>query len=186
MSPIELLLIAIGLAMDAFAVCLAAAACGRVPGRAATLRMAGTFGAFQAAMPIAGWFVGSRVAALVAAYDHWVAFGLLALVGVRMLRQGVDPSCEEGPPDPSRGFTLLALGVATSIDALAVGLSLGVLQISIWVPALVIGIVTVAISWTGVRLGCCLGSSFGRRMEIAGGGLLILIGLRILLIQLFA
>lgn len=186
MSPLEILLIALGLAMDAFAVCIAAAASGRVPTRAAALRMAGTFGAFQAGMPIAGWFAGSRMANLVAAYDHWVAFGLLVLVGVRMLRQGAAPACREAPPDPSRGFTLIALGVATSIDALAVGLSLAMLQVSIWVPSLMIGLVTVAVSWVGVVLGCRLGCAFGRRMEIAGGCILILIGLRVLLAHMLA
>ena len=81
MSLIEVLLVAVGLAMDAFAVCVASAACGRVPGRAATLRMAGTFGAFQAGMPVVGWLVGTSIAALIASFDHWVAFGLLAFVG---------------------------------------------------------------------------------------------------------
>jgi putative Mn2+ efflux pump MntP len=174
--------------MDAFAVSIAAGTRRPSVGRAGTLRLAANFGFFQFAMPVVGWFVGTRLATLIAAFDHWVAFGLLLFVGARMIRAGW-PGREgaEGPcGDPSRGWTLLMLGLATSIDALAVGLSLALLSVSIWYPSVVVGLVTAALSIMGVRLGHRLGCRFGAWMELTGGVVLVLIGLRILITHLLA
>jgi putative Mn2+ efflux pump MntP len=180
-----MILNAVGLAMDASAVSLVAGACGAVKGRRAAFRLAFHFGLFQFMMPVIGWFIGSRIAGLISSVDHWVAFALLAIVGGRMIRSGFDhlATC---PPDPSRGMTLLTLSLATSIDALAIGLSLAMLQVSIWQPSAIIGLVTAALSLIALQLGKRLGMAIGKRMEIAGGVLLFLIGLRILLSHLTA
>jgi putative Mn2+ efflux pump MntP len=186
MGLLEIALIAVGLAMDAFAVSLGVATCGRAASGRAVFRLAFHFGLFQALMPVIGWFAGMRIASLIAPVDHWIALGLLAFVGVRMIRSGLDPECESyGGKDPTRGMSLVLLAVATSIDALAVGLSLAVVGLTIWYPALVIGIITAGLSLVGVRAGNRLGQRFGKRMEIVGGVILCLIGLRIVLTHVF-
>lgn len=181
MNFVEIVVIAVGLAMDAFAVSIAAAAAGKANSRRAVFRLSFHFGLFQFLMPVLGWFLGSRVAVYIEAVDHWVAFGLLAFVGVRMIRSGLDPDGESyNQNDPSRGFALITLSVATSIDAMAVGLSLAVLNVSIWYPSAVIGVVTSCLSVVGIRIGNRIGGAFGKRMEILGGALLILIGVKVL------
>jgi putative Mn2+ efflux pump MntP len=182
----EIFLIAISMAMDAFAVCLAAgtredSSTGRI-----TFRLAFHFGLFQFLMPVIGWLAGSTIGQYITSYDHWIALGLLALVGGRMIWSGFHQEKEAGKIDPSRGLTLVLLSIAVSIDALAVGLSLGIIGMTIWVPAVVIGIVTGLISWLGMRLGNKLGEKFGKRMELVGGIILIMIGVRILLAHLLA
>lgn len=173
-------LLAIGLAMDACAVSLGAGATGRSAGRRAAFRLGFHFGLFQFLMPVIGWFVGHSIAPLIAAFDHWIAFGLLAVVGGRMIRSGLDPDADTEPRDPSKGWSLILLSIATSIDALAVGLSLAMIRVAIWQPAVIIGVVTAVMSVLGLWLGGRLGRAFGSRMEVAGGVLLLLVGLRIL------
>jgi putative Mn2+ efflux pump MntP len=180
----EIFLIALSMAMDAFAVCLGAGTQPRTAGPRPTFRLAFHFGLFQFLMPVVGWFAGTTILRYIAAYDHWVAFGLLAFVGVRMVRSGFSGAGEAHQNDPSRGWTLVLLSLAVSIDALAVGLSLGLVGVTIWYPAVVIGVVTGLVAWLGLRLGNKLGEKFGQRMEIAGGIILILIGVRILLAHL--
>jgi len=178
-------MIAVGLAMDAFAVSLGAGASGQAIGGRAAFRLSFHFGLFQFMMPAIGWFLGSRIVPLMSSVDHWIAFGLLAFVGARMIRSGVDPNGGMSATDPSRGFTLVMLCVATSIDALAIGLSLALLQVRIWYPSVVIGMVTSGLSLLGLRLGTRLGTRFGKHMEIVGGVILSLLGLRILLAHVF-
>jgi len=178
-------MIAVGLAMDAFAVSLGVGASGQAVGGRAAFRLSFHFGLFQFMMPVIGWFLGVRIALLLSSVDHWIAFGLLAFVGVRMIRSGWDSNGESLSADPSRGLTLVVLAVATSIDALAIGLSLGMLRVKIWYPSVVIGVVTSRLSLLGIRLGARLGARFGKRMEIVGGAILSLLGLRILLSHLF-
>jgi len=175
----EIVLLAGGLAMDAFAVSIAAGAAG-ARGTRAVFRLSFHFGLFQFLMPVLGWFAGRQTAVLVASAQNWVAAGLLALVGVRMIHaaRGAGEALRQ---DPSRGATLVTLCVATSLDALAIGFSLAMLQISIWYPSVVIGVVTGLLSLCGIRLGHRLGSAFGQRMALAGGVLLILLAVRILL-----
>jgi putative Mn2+ efflux pump MntP len=183
MELLEIVLIALGLAMDAFAVCIAAGTLEFIRGIRPTFRLAFHFGLFQFMMPVVGWFAGNTIAAHVHAVDHWIAFGLLAFVGVRMIRSALDP--EPGPQvDPSRGMTLVTLSVATSIDAMAIGFSLAMLRVSIWYPSAVIGVITGALCTLGVRLGGRLGARFGQRMSVVGGVILILIGLRIVVSHL--
>jgi len=184
MNFLEVFLIALSMAMDAFAVCLGAGTQEQTSAPRPTFRLAFHFGLFQFLMPVLGWFAGATIERTIAAYDHWIAFGLLAFVGGHMAWSGVHPQVEEKVNDPSRGWTLVLLSIAVSIDALAVGLSLGIIGVTIWVPAVVIGIVTGLVSWLGLRLGNKLGEKFGKRMEIAGGIILILLGVRILLAHL--
>ena len=181
MSLIEILLLAIGLAIDAFSVSLSAGTGEHVGDLRARIRLTFHLGFFQFMMPVIGWFIGMGIAGLIEAVDHWIAFGLLAFIGGRMIQSGLDTESEAETVDPSSGATMVMLSIATSIDALAVGLSLSVLQISIWFPAIVIGVVTFILSFSGVLLGNKLGDRFGKRMEIIGGVILILIGLRILI-----
>ena len=177
----EILLIALSMAMDAFAVCLGAGTLRLTNSARPTFRLSFHFGLFQFLMPIVGWFAGTTVVRYIADYDHWVAFALLAFVGIRMIRSGFDSNSESYKNDPSRGWSLILLSIAVSIDALAIGLSLALIEVTIWYPAVVIGVVTGMVSWIGLRMGNVLGGKFGKRMEIVGGIVLILIGGRILI-----
>ncbi len=172
--------------MDAFAVSLCANAAGRVCGHRATFRLAFHFGLFQFLMPVFGWFIGASFAGRVEAVDHWIAFGLLAWIGIRMIRAGLDPDGRDDAGDPSRGWTLILLSVATSIDALAVGFSLAMLNVRIWQPSIVIGVVAAVFSVIGYRLGGYVGARVGYRAEVLGGLVLLGIGTKILVDHLFA
>jgi putative Mn2+ efflux pump MntP len=174
------LLIGIGLAMDCFAVSLSAGAAYPADHLRIALAYALSFGAFQAGMCLFGWVLGVGFASFIAAYDHWIAFFLLLIIGVKMIREGL----EEGPPQPGRqalaALTVLSLAVATSIDALAVGISFAVLAISPYLPAVIIGLVSLCFSIAGVMFGKQLSRIVGSRVDILGGVILILIGLRVL------
>jgi putative Mn2+ efflux pump MntP len=183
MPSYEVFLIALSMAMDAFAVCLVAGSLRWAYGPRPVFRLSFHFGLFQFLMPVFGWLAGRTVEHLIRNYDHWIAFGLLAFVGVRMIFAAVRGE-DSQLSDPSRGWTLVLLSVAVSIDALAVGLSLGVLGISVWYPAAIIGLVTVLLSLAGLRLGRDFGQRLGKPVEIIGGIVLIGIGLRIVLTHL--
>ena len=170
--------------MDAFAV---STACGVQIGAVRygfVLRVALAFGFFQFIMPVIGWYAGSTFSTWVQAVDHWIAFGLLGVIGARMIWQSFRDDKSPGK-DPTRGWNLLVLAIATSIDALAVGLSLAFLNTSIWFPSLVIGIVAAVLSAIGALFGCRLGHRFGVWAERAGGLVLIGIGVRILVQHFF-
>jgi manganese efflux pump family protein len=185
MGIIEILLIAVGLSMDAFAVSLGIGAGRKANTPGPIFRLSFSFGLFQAMMPIIGWYAGNTVAGLISGVDHWLALALLAFVGGRMIHSGLDPNGESITNDPSLGLTLLMLSIATSIDALAIGFSLAMLKVQIFYPAAIIGVVTGSLSLIGLLLGNKLGKAFGKRMEIFGGLVLIGIGLRILVSHLF-
>ncbi|HOU54361.1 MAG TPA: manganese efflux pump MntP family protein [Myxococcota bacterium] len=181
MSLVEVLGLAVALAMDAFAVAIGAALSLGTVSRRQAFRLSFHFGLFQFLMPLAGFFAGNTIVQWARAVDHWVAFALLAVVGTRMIQEGWSrPDPDRAPRDPTRGRSLLVLSVATSIDALAVGLSLGLIGVSIWYPAAVIGVVAAAFTLLGLRLGALIGPAFGHRMAIVGGGILWAIGIRIL------
>lgn len=175
------MLIALGLAMDAFAVSLGVGTCGQADDRRSIFRLSFHFGVFQALMPVLGWLAGSSVDQYIRGFDHWIAFVLLAYVGGKMIWEGVRGKAEGYVENPTRGRMLVLLSVATSIDALAVGLSLAMLQVSVVFPAIIIGLVAFGLSLVGLKLGCRLGEKFGQRVEILGGLILIGIGLRILI-----
>ena len=183
MSTISLLGLAIALAMDAFAVAIAVGIDLKTVNLRQTFRLSWHFGLFQAMMPVIGWAAGTTIRDLVQAYDHWIAFGLLAVIGCNMIREAFAEEDEHEPQrDATKGWTMIMLSVATSIDALAVGFSMSLLQISIITPSLVIGCVAAAFTLIGLHLGRWLGAS--RRLslysEIIGGLVLFGIGLHIL------
>jgi len=181
MSLLEILFVALALSIDAFAVSLAVASAGLAKGIRPAFRLSFHFGFFQFMMPILGWAAGATLEPLIASFDHWIAFALLVFVGIRMMRSRSDPSAGSLRLDPTRGWTLITLAVATSIDALAVGLSLGMLQIAIWTPSLAIGVVASTMSLVGIALGSRLQFRFGKAAQIIGGMILILIAIRIVL-----
>lgn len=183
MTLITLLGIAVGLAMDAFAVSVTTGICLGCRVRIHhTVRMAFFFGFFQFFMTVLGWGLGTSVAGLIQTFDHWIAFGLLVVIGGKMISDAdSDRSGNEGSADPTRGLTLIALSIATSIDALVVGVSLGVLNTGIWQPSVIIGLVAAAFTVAGIRLGCRIGTAVNRWIEILGGVILMLIGAKILL-----
>ena len=182
-----ILLIAVGLAMDCFAVSLGVGTAGTAAGPRPTFRLFFHFGLFQGGMTLLGWLAGKTVVNYISSIDHWVAFGLLLFVGVRMLRGGIRNNKEQPSiPDPSRGMTLVILSIATSIDALAVGLSLALLSVNVYWAALLIGGVSAFLSLVGLTLGNQLGIRFGKSMEILGGLILIGIGLRVLITHIFS
>lgn len=176
--------VAVGLAMDAFAVSLGVGSGGRAKDFKAKFRLSFHFGFFQAAMTVLGWLLGSTVAAFIDGLSHWVALALLGYVGINMLHSGLSSKKEIFSADPSRGKTLLMLCVATSIDALAVGISMAMIRAEVWIPALIIGVVCLALSAVGLFAGAKLGEKFGKRMEILGGLILIGIGIRVLITYL--
>lgn len=186
MTTFEIIFIAIGLAMDASAVSLAAAAAGFAKERRAIFRLSFHFGLFQFMMPMIGWALGISFVSYFKAFDHWIAFLLLAFIGGRMIQEGIDKSDETYKKDPSKGMTMVMLSVATSIDALAIGLSLAMLDVNIWYPSAMIGIITAAMSLIAIKVGTRLGTLFGKRMEIVGGVVLMVIGCRILFSHLYA
>lgn len=184
MNWITVLGIALGLAMDAFAVSIASGLkLARVTPRH-VFRLSFHFGLFQFLMPVIGWFAGRQMASLVASFDHWIAFGLLSLIGGRMLWEAASNGESDSGADPTRGMTLVALSVATSIDALAAGASLAFLDQSIWTPSVTTGVVTSALTAIGIAFGSRFGRRWGRWAEVIGGCVLILIGLRILVLDL--
>jgi putative Mn2+ efflux pump MntP len=178
--------IALALAMDAFAVALGAGmSLDPLTGRH-LFRLGFHFGLFQALMPLIGWGAGRAIRPWIAAYAPWIAFGLLMVVGGRMIREALRRETGETPKaDPTRGWSLVLLSIATSLDALAVGLSLAMLGVGIWIPALVIGLVAGLLTVAGMVLGRRLGKVWNRGVEVFGGLVLCAIGLKILIQHLW-
>jgi putative Mn2+ efflux pump MntP len=172
--------IGVGLAMDCFAVAIAAG--GNAKGKCmnAAIVLAAFFGVFQSGMTLAGWVLGSGFAAVISSFDHWIAAFLLFTIGGRMLIAGIRDGEGESPPDVMNLLPVTGLALATSIDAIAVGISFAFLNVAPFVPALVIGLVTAAFSCAGVFVGGKLGHLFGRRVDILGGVILVLIGFRVI------
>jgi manganese efflux pump family protein len=182
MQLATLLAIAGGLAMDACAVAIATSAMLSRVNKRQIFRFAFHFGLFQALMPILGWLAGQSFARFISSWDHWAAFGLLAAIGGRAVYEAVRHECEElKQADPTRGWTMVGLAVATSLDALAVGLSFALLGVSIWYPAAVIGVVTAVLVVAAMLIGARLHHGRERWMKLAGGIVLIVIGVKILI-----
>ena len=182
MGFFELFLLAVGLSMDAFAVSI----CKGLSMTKATVKEGAIcgawFGGFQALMPLIGFFLGTLFADAIVSFDHWVAFGLLAIIGINMLKEAFSKE-EEGCCGCDMSFkTMLVMAIATSIDALAVGISLAMAgDVNIWIAILLIGVTTFTLSGVGVKIGNVFGSRFEQKAQIAGGCILILLGLKILL-----
>lgn len=176
-----ILVIGIGLSMDALAVSITSGLAMRVLRIRYALRIALFFGFFQAIMPVFGWLAGYNLKEWIEGLDHWVAFSLLTYIGGKMIYESIHVRIEERPCAPMNMYRLLVLSMATSMDALAVGLTLSVLQVEIITPALIIGVITFVLSFIGVLIGNRVGHFFENKIEFAGGILLILIGLNILL-----
>ncbi len=177
----EILLLAVAMAIDAFTVCLVVASTGQSAGPRPAFRLSFHFGLFQFIMPVLGWLAGAGLERVIQQYDHWIALALLAFVGLRMIQSALRKGDEGAEGDPSRGWRLVVLSIAVSIDALAVGFTLGLLGITVWYPAILIGLVTGGLSLVGLRLGEALGTRLGKPFEAIGGLVLIGIGVRIVL-----
>ncbi|MEJ2634300.1 MAG: manganese efflux pump MntP family protein [Calditrichia bacterium] len=181
MSVPEIIGLALGLAMDAFAVAISTGFILPEISPRHYFRLSFHFGLFQALMPIVGWLAGRTVAEVIVQWNHWIAFALLAYVGGRMIYESFTNREEKNPSDPTRGVRLVVLSVATSLDALAIGLSLAILGVDIILPAIYIGIITMVLTFLGMRLGRRLGRLFGSWVEKIGGVILIGIGIKILI-----
>lgn len=180
MSVWELLILAVGLSMDAFAVSLCKGLSARSAGIPQQISCGLWFGSFQAIMPVLGFYLGALFLSAISRYDHWVAFFLMAAVGVNMLKEAFEPQEREENDFSCRAMFLLA--VATSIDALAVGISLSMAgNVFIWGAAFLIGSVTAGLSVLGVRIGRTVGEKFQTKAQILGGIILLALGFKILL-----
>ncbi len=187
MDSLTLFGLALALAVDAFAVALAAGAILDPAAERRWFRLSFHFGLFQALMPVIGWYAERYIHQWIGRFDHWIAFGLLVLIGGRMIIEALKEDDEQKfVRDPTRGGTMVMLSIATSIDALAVGFSLATLNVSIWFPALVIGLVAAVLTLIGMFLGRRIGTLWGAKVEIAGGIVLCLIGLKIVIEHLAA
>ena len=179
MDALTIVLFAVGLAMDAFAVSIAKGIVIKHQRQKKALLLASFFGGFQMLMPVIGWLAGTSLEAVITGIDHWIAFGLLTFIGSKMIYDSIRK--EDGEKEESlRLHSLITLATATSIDALMVGLSFAFLQTQILAPILVIGLITFLLSLTGFFFGCGIGRIFGNRIRIVGGLILLAIGMRIL------
>jgi putative Mn2+ efflux pump MntP len=185
MELLTMILISIGLAMDALAVSLGIGTSGQIASLRGKIRLAAHFGIFQSGMTALGWLAGGTIVQFVKGFDHWIALGLLGYVGINLIRSGFSKDVKAFDQDPSTGKTLVILSFATSIDAFAVGLSIAFMKVPILLSVLSIGIVTLVLSAVGLFAGVKLGEKFGKRMEIIGGLILIGIGTRVVLTHLF-
>ena len=183
MGFLELLLLAVGLSMDAFAVSICKGLSLQKAGLREGVVCGAWFGGFQALMPLVGFFLGTLFADAIKAFDHWVAFGLLAIIGFNMLKDACCKDCEcENNSDDFAFKTMLIMAIATSIDALAVGISLAMAgTVNIFTAVLLIGVTTFTLSALGVKICNVFGSKFEKKAQLCGGIILILLGLKILL-----
>ena len=186
MTIFAILLLAVALSMDAMAVAIGTCTKRNPPSAKSMLIMAISFGVFQGVMPLLGYALGQAGASLVESFDHWLAFGLLAFVGGKMLWEGFHANTEgdDNAENLTGGgriqwHTLLVLSIATSIDAAAVGISLSLIRAPIIYPSVVIGLTTFALSWLGGRFGKFLGARLGKLAEVLGGLVLLGIGAKI-------
>jgi len=181
MSIISIIFIAFGLAMDAFAVSITSGLTIKQFRIGDALKIAIFFGLFQAIMPLIGWSAGLGFRDYISGIDHWIAFGLLSIIGCKMIYESFKIGEKNKKIDPLNIYVLLMLSIATSIDALAVGLSLAFLNFSIILPSIIIGCITFLLSVFGVYFGNRFGNYFEKKIEIIGGLILIGIGIKILI-----
>ena len=185
MELVTITLIAIGLAMDAFAVSLGVGTASQIPTQRGKVRLAAHFGIFQAGMTALGWLAGETIVQYVKGFDHWVAFALLGYVSFNLIRSGLNKDGKAFDQDPSTGRILVVLSFATSIDAFAVGLSIAILKVPVVLSVVMIGAIALILSVIGLFAGTRLGEVFGKRMEILGGLILLGIGIRVVYSHVF-
>lgn len=181
MSILTIFFLAVGLGVDAFSVAIGIGATNSKKSWAPVMRLSLAFGLFQFVMPLAGWLAGSTVVDMIQSFDHWIAFGLLVLIGGKMIWEGFEKESDEEKVDQTRGWPLLLLSIVTSIDALAVGFSFSLLKTPILFPAVIIGVVCFLMTAVGMIFGKGLAKIFGKKVEILGGLVLIAIGVKILM-----
>lgn len=186
MELITILLISVGLAMDALAVALSTGTSGQIASLRGKIRLAAHFGIFQSGMTALGWLAGDTIIKYVHEFDHWIAFLLLGYVGINLIRSGFDQDGQAFKQDPSTGKVMVMLSFATSIDAFAVGLTIAVLNVPVLLSVVMIGLVALCLSAVGLIAGVRLGEAFGKRMEVLGGVILLGIGARVLISHLFS
>jgi putative Mn2+ efflux pump MntP len=180
MTLVTIIIIALGLSMDAFAVSIVSGAAYKQLKIKHALRIALFFGGFQAIMPVIGYLAGLSIKTYIATYDHWVAFGILSAVGGKMIYESFKIKNAEDSLNPSNIVVLLVLSIATSIDALAIGVTLSFLRVSLVTAVSIIGLVTFVLSYLGVFIGKRFGHFFENKIEAIGGLILIGIGIKIL------
>ena len=185
MSIIEIALIGVGLAMDAFAVSICKGLAMRRMNYKKAIIIAAFFGVFQALMPALGYVLGTTFANKIAAIDHWIAFILLALIGANMIKEALSSDDDECQDDSLRLGDLIMLSIATSIDALAVGITFAFFNVSLLLSVSMIGIITFIICVIGVKVGNVFGEKYKSKAELAGGLILIVMGAKILIVHLF-
>jgi len=182
-EAVEILFLSLALGMDAFSVALGAGMV--VAGWRPALRLSWHFGFFQFLMPLVGWQAARVLSPSIGAFGGWLGAALLFLIGIRMIGEGLrkrgDGAREDGRIDPTRGWSLVGLSVATSIDALGVGFGFGLVRSHLFRACVVIGATALVMTWLGVRLGTVLGKRFGSAAEVLGGAVLVLLGFRLLL-----
>lgn len=181
MGITEIILISIGLAMDAFAVSVCKGLSMKKMDWKKTIIIGLWFGVFQAGMPVIGYILGSKFEHLIVSIDHWIIFALLSFIGIKMIKEALSEEVEGGCNDDIGVKTMLVLALATSIDALAVGITFAFLNTNIVFATLMIGIITWALSILGVKIGNKFGDKYQSKAEFAGGLILILLGIKILL-----
>jgi putative Mn2+ efflux pump MntP len=186
MAAVTIIILAIALAADAFAVSITSGAAYKKFHIGRVLRMALFFGTFQAVMPLIGSLAGLTIRTYITHYDHWIAFGLLCGIGGKMIYESFKIKTIEQKPDPTTLSILLVLSVATSIDALAAGITLPFIKVPVAAAVIVIGLVTFVLSYIGVYIGKRIGHFFENKIELLGGVVLIGIGLKILTQHLFS
>ena len=174
----QILILAVGLGTDALSVALAVGTGGASFRQ--TFRLSSHFGLFQFFMPILGWQAGRRLLSLISTWDHWVAFGILAAVGAHMLYNSFKPESERSAGDPTRGWSLVLLSVATSIDAFGAGIGLGVLGSGVVLPSVIIGVVAGLMTIAGMQMGSRVSRRLGQRAETVGGVVLIALAFKLL------
>ena len=183
-SIFEIVLISIGLAMDAFGVSIGKGLTMPVGENGRKVTLAFLFGLFQFLMPLIGWLIGRQFIDVISDWDHWIIFGLLGYLGIAMIREGLSDDDDDDEDDDKQFlgvWEMVMLSVATSLDAMAVGLTFAFLPLNVWEASTMIGIITFGISLIGVYLGKFMGQFVGKYADIVGGGVLILIGTKILL-----
>lgn len=182
MGIAELFITAVGLSMDAFAVAISKGLSVKQVKMKHMTIVGLYFGIFQALMPLIGYFIGSKFASYITNFDHWIAFILLALIGINMIRESLSKNDDETPNDSFTFKAMIPMAIATSIDALAVGVSFALLpDVNIWYAVVFIGIITFALSFAGVKIGNIFGLKYKSKAELAGGIILILMGGKILI-----